>query len=103
MAWEHFLHWLVAVPSQSKITLNLTFSGYLFWEYPTNLLLQRFPLSKYLSFCIILWGATLACFAAVQNFAGGVAIRFILGVCEASVTPGFALLTSQVSLQESNA
>ena len=31
----------------------------------------------------------------MSNFSGGVAIRFFLGVCEAAVTPGFALLTSQ--------
>lgn len=37
----------------------------------------------------------LSCFAAVQNFSGAIAIRFFLGVFEASVTPGFALLTSQ--------
>lgn len=38
----------------------------------------------------------LSCFAAVNNYAGAVAIRFMLGVFEAAVTPGFALLTSQV-------
>lgn len=32
----------------------------------------------------------------MDNFGGAVAIRLFLGVCEASVTPGFALLTSQV-------
>jgi len=37
----------------------------------------------------------LTCFAAVKNFSGAVAIRFLLGVCEAAVTPGFALITSQ--------
>lgn len=37
----------------------------------------------------------LACFAAVKDFSGAVAIRFFLGVTEAAVTPGFALLTSQ--------
>ncbi|THC91863.1 hypothetical protein EYZ11_008685 [Aspergillus tanneri] len=31
----------------------------------------------------------------IHNFPGAVAIRFFLGVFEASVTPGFALLTSQ--------
>lgn len=31
----------------------------------------------------------------MTNFAGAVAIRFFLGVFEAAVTPGFALLTSQ--------
>ena len=37
----------------------------------------------------------LACFAGVKDFSGSVAVRFFLGVLEASVTPGFALLTSQ--------
>lgn len=54
------------------------------------------PLGKYSGICVVLWGAVLACFAAVDNFGGAVAVRFLLGVCEASVTPGFALLTSQV-------
>lgn len=71
--------------------------GYLAWEYPTGYLLQRMPLGKYSAFCIIVWGTVLTCFAAVHNFPGAVAIRFFLGVFEAAVTPGFALLTSQVS------
>ena len=69
--------------------------GYIAWEYPTNRLLQRLPIGKYSAACIIAWGTVLACFAAVENFAGAVAIRFMLGVCEAAVTPGFALITSQ--------
>lgn len=64
-------------------------------QYPTNRLLQRLPLAKYSATCIIIWGLVLACFAAVENFAGAVAIRFFLGVSEAAVTPGFALFTSQ--------
>lgn len=64
-------------------------------QYPTNRLLQRLPLAKYSAVCIILWGVVLSCFAAVENFSGAVAIRFMLGVCEAAVTPGFALFTSQ--------
>jgi len=66
--------------------------GYIAWEYPTNRLLQRLPIGKYSATCIILWGGVLCCFAAVQNFSGAVAIRFMLGVCEAAVTPGFALM-----------
>jgi MFS transporter, ACS family, allantoate permease len=74
---------------------SMFYFGYLAWEYPTNRLLQRLPLAKYSAFCIIMWGATLACFAAVSNFSGAVAVRFFLGVFEAAVTPGFALFTSQ--------
>lgn len=39
----------------------------------------------------------MTCFAGVFNFPGAVAARFLLGVFEAAVTPGFALLTGQVS------
>lgn len=58
-------------------------------------MLQRLPIGKYSAACVIAWGVVLACFAATENFGGAVAIRFMLGVCESSVTPGFALITSQ--------
>lgn len=44
--------------------------GYLFWEWPTSFLLQRFPLAKYSAFNVIMWGLTLCCLAAVKDFAG---------------------------------
>ena len=74
---------------------SMFYFGYLAWEYPTNRLLQRLPLGKYSAFCVFMWGVVLACFAAVQDFSGAVAVRFFLGVFEAAVTPGFALFTSQ--------
>ncbi|KAK4233458.1 putative MFS allantoate transporter [Achaetomium macrosporum] len=74
---------------------SLFYFGYLAWEYPTARLLQRMPLGKYSAACIIIWGCILCCFAAVKNYSGAIAIRFFLGVFEAAVTPGFALLTSQ--------
>ncbi|KAL9106296.1 MAG: hypothetical protein Q9187_008577 [Circinaria calcarea] len=74
---------------------SMFYFGYLAWEYPTTRLLQRLPLAKYSSFCIIMWGLVLCCFAGVKNFSGAMAVRFFLGVFEAAVTPGFALFTSQ--------
>ena len=44
----------------------------------------------------------MACFAVVGNFAGAAAVRFVLGMLEASVTPGFALITAQVCLRISS-
>jgi len=91
-------------PRQSGINLvgdqylwlgSMFYFGYIAWEYPTARLLQRLPLGKYSAMNIIMWGLVLSCFAAVDNFAGAVAIRFLLGVFEAAVTPGFALFTSQ--------
>ncbi|KAE8410839.1 major facilitator superfamily domain-containing protein [Aspergillus pseudocaelatus] len=74
---------------------SIFYFGYILVEYPSSYLMQRFPLAKYSSFNIILWGATLTCFAAVNNFAGAATVRFFLGVFEAVVTPGFTTLTSQ--------
>jgi ACS family allantoate permease-like MFS transporter len=74
---------------------SMFYIGYLVWEYPTNRLLQRLPLAKWSSICIIMWGITACLMAATSNFAGAVAVRFFLGVFEAAVTPGFALFTSQ--------
>ncbi|KAJ5234623.1 transporter [Penicillium citrinum] len=74
---------------------SLFYFGYLAFEYPTNRLLQLLPLGKYSAFCILMWGLVLSCFAGVNNYGGAIAIRLFLGVFEAAVTPGFALLTSQ--------
>ncbi|KAK7744108.1 Allantoate permease [Cytospora paraplurivora] len=74
---------------------SMFYFGYLFWEYPTNRLLQRLPLGKWSAFNVIMWGLVLCCMAATRNFAGAMTVRFFLGVFEAAVTPGFALFTSQ--------
>lgn len=74
---------------------SMFYFGYLFWEYPTNRLLQRLPLGKWSAFNVIMWGLVLCCMAATSSFAGAMAVRFFLGVFEAAVTPGFALFTSQ--------
>ena len=81
----------------SAVYPDLHPEGYIAWEYPTNRLLQRLPLAKYSSFCIIMWGLVLSCFAAVSSYQGAIAIRFFLGVFESAVSPGFAFFTSQVS------
>ncbi|KAI0386642.1 MFS general substrate transporter [Hypomontagnella monticulosa] len=74
---------------------SVFYFGYLFWEWPTNRLLQRLPLAKYSAFNVIMWGLTLCCLAAVKDFGGAMTVRFFLGAFEAAVSPGFALFTSQ--------
>ena len=74
---------------------SMFYFGYIAFEYPANRLLQRLPIGKFSASMVIAWGTVLACFAAVKNFSGAVAIRFMLGVTESAVTPGFTLITSQ--------
>ncbi|KAJ9137063.1 Major facilitator superfamily transporter [Pleurostoma richardsiae] len=66
--------------------------GYLFWEFPTNVLLQKLPINYFMAATVIIWGIVLMCHAATQNFAGIAAARTFLGVFEASINPGTMLL-----------
>jgi hypothetical protein len=63
-------------------------------EYPTNYVLARVPIAKYLGANIVLWGAVLALHAACRNFASLVAVRTLLGVFEACCQPAFLILSS---------
>lgn len=53
----------------------------------------RMPaLHQPLILCRFLWGGFLMCHAAAKNFGGLMAARFFLGVGEAAIAPGFALV-----------
>ncbi|EXJ95519.1 hypothetical protein A1O1_00641 [Capronia coronata CBS 617.96] len=66
--------------------------GYFAWEYPTNLLLQKLPIAKYLSLTVFMWGLVLMCHAACDNFASLAAVRTFLGVFECTTNPAAILL-----------
>ncbi|EAW13557.1 putative 2-ketogluconate transporter [Aspergillus clavatus NRRL 1] len=72
-------------------------------EYPTNWIIQRVPLAKYLGINICLWGAVLALHSACHNFAGLVAVRTLLGIFEACCQPSFVLLSSMWYKREEQA
>ncbi|THW92068.1 MFS transporter [Aureobasidium pullulans] len=66
----------------------------IFVEYPTNWIIQRVPIAKYLSANIIIWGAVLACHAAATDFKTLVICRTFLGIFEAVCQPAFLILSS---------
>lgn len=72
-------------------------------EYPTNYLIQRLPVAKYLGTSIVLWGTTLACHAAAKNFTGILALRTLLGIFEAVCQPSFLILSSMWYRREEQA
>ena len=43
---------------------------------------------------IFIWGIAVCCHAACKNFAGLFAVRFVLGICEGSITAGFMIVSS---------
>nr|QFR37129.1 MFS transporter [Cyberlindnera americana] len=69
--------------------------GYLVFELPASLLLQRFPLVKTLGVFIFLWSLVLIVHGAVHNYASLMALRVILGMLESSINPGLVMITGQ--------
>jgi MFS transporter, ACS family, DAL5 transporter family protein len=68
--------------------------GYFAWTYPTSILIARVPVAKYLTVNALFWGTVVAVTAACTNFGGLLAVRFLLGIAEATLTPAFMFLTS---------
>ncbi|KAH8884898.1 MFS transporter [Thozetella sp. PMI_491] len=71
---------------------SIFYFGYLFAQYPAGFLLQRYPVGKFIGITIFCWGVLIITTPACNNFAGIAANRFLLGVTEAVVNPGFVLV-----------
>lgn len=72
-------------------------------EYPTNFLIQRIPIAKYLGVSIMLWGTTLALHSVAKNFTAIVILRTLLGIFEAVCQPAFVFLSSMWYKREEQA
>ena len=73
---------------------TILYLGVLAGEVPTNMLLQKLPVGKYIAGNVFLWGVVIACSASATNFRGLMVVRFLLGVFESCVQPTFILMTS---------
>lgn len=72
---------------------SIFYFGYLTFSYPASYLMVRLPLGKYLAGTCVVWAVCLACHAATTNWTGLMVVRFFLGAAEASISPGFGLIT----------
>lgn len=82
---------------------GIFFFGQLVFEFPTIHLLQYFPLAKYVSINVIIWGGVLACLAACKDFASLMVCRALLGCAEAAIVPAWVVFTSQWYRKEDQA
>ncbi|AYZ67960.1 MFS transporter [Burkholderia multivorans] len=67
---------------------GIFFIGYILFEIPSNLALQRFGARVWLTRIIVTWGIVSALQAFIFDATSFVAIRFLLGVAEAGFLPG---------------
>lgn len=73
----------------------LTKTSQLAFEFPTIRLIQLFPLARYVSVNVTIWGGVLASLAACKSYTSLLACRFLLGAAEAAVVPAWVIFTSQ--------
>ncbi|ORY58135.1 major facilitator superfamily domain-containing protein [Pseudomassariella vexata] len=80
---------------QYNIVLSIFFIPYVLLEVPSNILLKKFKRpSLYLALLVIPWGIVMTCTGLVQNFAGLMVTRILLGIFEAGFFPGAIYLCS---------
>jgi MFS transporter, ACS family, tartrate transporter len=70
---------------------GIFFIGYLIFEIPSNMILQRIGARIWISRIIISWGVVVITTAAATDAVQLAALRFILGVAEAGFFPGVIL------------
>ncbi|QPG76219.1 hypothetical protein FOA43_003605 [Brettanomyces nanus] len=74
--------------------------SFLVFVFPISRCLQKYPLIKTTSICIIAWGIVLCCHAACHSYGTLLLCRILLGGLESAVTPAFVLLSSKWYKQE---
>ncbi|CAG8216443.1 unnamed protein product [Penicillium salamii] len=84
---------LSLVGQEYSWTSSIFYIGYLVASYPISLGFVRFPLGKYLSILIFLWGVILTLHAVTTNYGSLMALRTLLGIFESAISPGFSLIT----------
>lgn len=80
--------------SQYNWLSSVFYIGFFVWQFPTNFLLLKFPVARYLGINIFFWGAFLMIQAACPSFATLVVVRILGGAAEAVSDPAFMLITS---------
>jgi MFS family permease len=73
---------------QYQTAVMVLWAGYISMMVPSNMLLSIFKPRIYLPTVVIIWGIVSGATGFVQNHAGLVALRFLVGVTEAPYFPG---------------
>ena len=78
-------------PSVFGFGAGIFFLGYIAFEIPSNLALQRFGARIWIARIMISWGLIACAMALVQSETGFYVMRFLLGIAEAGFFPGIIL------------
>lgn len=73
------------------LAAGLFFIGYLILEVPSNLALHKFGARRWIARIMVTWGIVASIIAFVPNAGSLLALRVLLGICEAGFFPGIIL------------
>ncbi|KAI0155386.1 MFS general substrate transporter [Hypoxylon sp. FL1284] len=65
---------------------------YMCFEFPSNIILQRYLMGRTLSCYMLCWGVVVLCIGFAQNFTQLITLRALQGVFECCISPGFILV-----------
>jgi len=82
--------------NQFNIVLTVFYVTYLLVEIPSNLVMKKVKPNRWIPFLVFVWGAITTLTGLVHNFAGLIAIRMFLGLCEGGLLPGIILYLSTI-------
>lgn len=71
----------------------VVYAGYFFGQYPSGWLIGRFPAQRVLGVSCFFWGLMVIILTQCRTYSSALAVRFIMGLFEATVTPGLTLMT----------
>lgn len=66
---------------------TIFYTGYIVGQLPGQYLIQRLPLSKYVSVSIFIWAVIIFLHCVATNYGGLIALRFFLGLVESALLP----------------
>ncbi|GMK56633.1 hypothetical protein CspeluHIS016_0304730 [Cutaneotrichosporon spelunceum] len=81
--------------SQYAAALACFFIFYVLFEVPSNIVMKAWRPSMWIPIIMVSWGIVMIGMGFVQNFAGLLATRILLGVTEAGLFPGIAFFLTQ--------
>ena len=71
----------------------MVYAGYFFGQYPCGWLIGRYKAQRVLAISCCLWGFMVLMLTQAHSYSSALAVRFIMGIFEAAVTPSLALMT----------
>ncbi|OCF56321.1 hypothetical protein L486_06263 [Kwoniella mangroviensis CBS 10435] len=78
--------------NQYSLLTVVFYTAYGLFEFPSNVVLQRFNMGKTLTIYMFCWGIIVLCQAFLHSWAPFMVLRFLQGAFECTISPGFNLI-----------